>query len=583
VTTLCVVRTDSVFDLASLSEGVMEERLDAWLKTYRAEKMISPIDWETVPDECRIRLDNFARDAAVRRADSFAHEGSLDLRRQEAIRQLVDAMAQSWRLSGEEVRNVVEEFYDELPPKSGMEFEKLATRLFRRKLNASASEVFNGFDPSEEHPVIAASARYLDVPPNQMLDKSGFLHACHNAYDTWTTKQSKDAVLEILKTTGKGGSAIVLQDLLVILDMRGARTWATALKLEQDIGVDTASQDELIRILKRYALMVRRGGPEAIGLTATQPVPEARPAIDSDLTEEAVTSTARFSLAQEETPQADSELIEATSMQDETDEHVKTEHVEEDVVETPIDDTREEFYDPPALIEQESENVAELAPLEEPDLETESSVEAEANDDQTDLDGDTAKSTQQDATELEQQPETISQEETGEPMIKDPNRFQVRALDDLDDDDLEAIEYLFGENAIQYEDDSDDESSEEDDEDEPAHAGGTSNGMQIRQSESLRPTRDESRAPVIEASRSRKDRFLPLRSGDLRRQVVRAIYGNDDRIFDIFLAKLSNAPDWKSGKKVIAEEMLDNRVNLEEEPARELFFTLKRCMSVTIN
>ncbi len=539
----------------------MEERLDAWLKTYRAEKLISPVDWETIPDDCRLQLDNYARDAAVRRADSFAHDGFLDLHRQDAVRQLVDAMAQNWRLPGEDVRRVVEDYYDALPPKPGMEFYKLATRLFRRNVSASASEVFNGFDPKEEHKVIKASAKYMDVPPNQVLDRTGFLRACYNAYDTWTTKQPRDAVAELLKTVKIKGDAIPLGSLLGYLELRGARTWATALKLEQDIGVEKASQDELIRILKRYALMVRRGGLQAIGLSEQPPVPEASQVDEPAVIDKSVSNVVEQDIATDELNEPSTEEIPEPELEDQPD--ALKDETETDSHDDMTEDVQEEVtYEAPSL------KIKEVQETEE------ESSKIDDNSEQDDLISTEPEPQAEDDLEVEIE----TPDESGETMIKDPNKFQVRALDNLDDDDLEAIEYLFGENAIQYEDDSEEDGDGEDDDEDSIIAGGTTNGMQMSRTEEVRSVRDDFRSPEIKTSHLRKDRFIKLRSGKLRSSVIRSVYGNDEKQFDIFLAKLSSTSDWKSGKKVIAEEMLDKHVNLEDEPARELFFALKRCM-----
>ncbi len=576
----------------------MEERLDAWLKTYRAEKYISPVDWESIPEECRIRLDNFARDEAVHRADAFAHDGQLDLRRQEAVRQLVDAMAQSWRLPGDDVRHVVEDFYDALPPRPGHEFDKLAVRLFRRKVNASAADVFNQFDPSEEHPVIEACVKYLDVPPNKVLDRGGFLRAFQNAYDTWTTKQSRDAVLEILQTTGLTTEPIKLNDLLPYLENRGARTWAKALMLEQDIGVDVASRDEIIRILKRYALMVKRGGPEAIGLTAAPPIPdavpdEATPVPELDIT--AVTSEPEpeTQSASEPEPEPQHEVVaepyDEPSFEDEpfVDDTTDDDNLAASSADypSPVDETSDQSTEP---VQDQEENQDTGRQSEEP-------VD-EVIEDEEPADNDMAEATPEPDHGEEEQPlatgesapdestdDTVTTEsdQQGEPHEMDPNRFHVRDLDDLDDDDLEAIEYLFGKDVIDYDDDEDD-SGEDDDEEGPTPAVGTVNGMTSRSVPQMKGLRDvEPGIPVqvAEKPRPQKDRFASLRSGELRGKVVREIYANDAAPFDRFLAKLTSASDWKAGKKFIAEEMLDRRVNLEQEPARALFFALKECMT----
>ncbi|GBE31067.1 hypothetical protein BMS3Bbin04_02109 [bacterium BMS3Bbin04] len=560
-------------------------------------------------------MDNYARDEAVKRADSLAHDGQLDLRRQEAVRQLVDGMAQSWRLQGDNIRGIVEDFYDELPPKPGYEFEKLAVRLFRRQVSASAGEVFNGYDPQNEHVVIKASSKYLDVPPNKTLDRSGFLQTCQIAYDTWTAKQAREAVEELLDCAALSGDDYSLGDLLPLLELRGARTWATALKLEQDIGVESASKDQLVRMLKRYALMVRRGGPEAIGLTAEPPIIEISPDLEIETeTEEAVPASVEEFIDHHTDDDSDEEVVEETV--DEVDENLdeteyESELVEEvDVPESEDDkDIQMETDDEPSsdvsstiefseeTEEDSDEDVEpEIEPETEPDQEPElSSAESEVEDAEEDDDGDVenaeddveeeatkpTSSFAQDEDEVETDAHHISdsEETTGDNMVRDPNRFHVRDLDELDDDDLEAIEYLFGNNAIQYEGDSEEDESEDDEEEAPIEAAGIVNGMQMRKSPVARPLRDSQGDPLIPGSRPHRDRFEMLRSGELRLNVVKDVYNNDETKFDIFLAKLSDSPDWKTGKTVIAKEMLDRHVNLEEEPARELFFALKKCMA----
>lgn len=479
----------------------MEEKLDAWLKTYRTEQTISPVDWEAIPDQCKARLDNYARDQAVRRADRFSDEGLLDLRCQEAVRALVDAMARCWRLPGDQVRQVVEDFYDELPPRPGHEFEKLATRLFRRQVNASAGDVFNAFDPDEEQTVIARAFKYLDVPPNQLLDRTGFLAAFHAAYDTWTMKQPKDAVEELLAAAGVEGGKVSLAELFPYIEKRGGRTWAKALVLEQDIGVETAGADELVRILKRYALLVRRSGPEAIGLAQPSPVPAAE-------------SSAHDEPSGEEKPEPDPEA--GVSEPDEAVERT----AEQPAVETAAEDTEQEL---------------------EPEV-----------------------------------------ERAGERGEEDEATAEAKPVSDLDAEDREAVTFLFGE----------DETREQREtagaEDEPAEGAGIAEAAEPEE-EAEAPAEEESAAPERESAtevgwgpgsiRPRHDRFAPLRSGELRDTVIREIYGGNETLFDVFLAKLSGAPDWDAAKRFYAEEMLEREVNLEDPPSKDLFFTLKQCLA----
>ena len=74
-------------------------------------------------------------------------------------------------------------------------------------------------------------------------------------------------------------------------------------------------------------------------------------------------------------------------------------------------------------------------------------------------------------------------------------------------------------------------------------------------------------------------RFAQLRAGELRDRVVDELYDSDANEFDAFLDRLSEYNDWSAAKKVIAEELLEHQVNLDEDPGRGLFFALKECVS----
>ncbi|MDP8285640.1 MAG: hypothetical protein RAP03_03145, partial [Candidatus Electryonea clarkiae] len=64
------------------------DELNTWLEEHRSENRISPVSWTDLPDDLKIKLDNLARDEAVRRADEFASDQLLDLSRHDAVRHL---------------------------------------------------------------------------------------------------------------------------------------------------------------------------------------------------------------------------------------------------------------------------------------------------------------------------------------------------------------------------------------------------------------------------------------------------------------------------------------------------------------
>jgi len=496
----------------------MEHQLEAWLKTYRGETALSPATWADLPKDCKLKLDNYARDEAVRRADEFARDGHLDLDRQDAIRQLVDSMAQCWMLPGEQARRIVEDFLDELPPKPGFEFDKLSTRVFRRRVNGTWKDLLDSLDLKSEPKIIGIVSGELDIDRRKNTDRTSFLAAWREAYDRWSLAEAKDAVNELIDLVDAGATGateISLREILPLIKHRGASSWAKALELELEVGVESAVRDDLARMLKRYALIVRREG-----VLAEPP----RPHIVSVDHETVLEQTA----AQQARPQA----------------------------------------------------VAEPEPAPEPETIEEPEV-------------------------LQAKEESVEQAEAEQAEVEQP---QASVYDQPSAEDLEAAEELFGkagedaEQEAEAETASEAEPVEQETAEEPAPVGepppAESPAEQPELEESVTveapPSEPEEQAPETESGgrrkrlkdvfspspvRDKKDRFAEIRSGKLRERIVREMYSGDATLLDVFLAKLSGAPDWNRAKQFIANEFFRCKVDLHSELGEELFLKLKENLS----
>ena len=538
----------------------MEAKIDAWLKTYLNETLISPVDWEDLPEECRIKLDNFARDEAVHRADSFAHDGVLDLQRQDAIRQLVDAMAQAWKLSGDKVRGIVEDFYDSLPPQPGDEFNKLAIRLYRRKNGYTWPEVVSQLKAGDETEVVKVVLKHADLPQDVVLDKTNFIKAMRYSYDAWTLAHPKDAVAEAISCLQlEGDRDINLNTLLPLVKKRGASTWNRALELELEVDVQNASRDDLIRILKRYALIVRREG----GL---RPPEVEEPAISS---------------------QSDTEDV--------------IPMVEEKTVDKgPSEDQKVVLQQPDTTIATEEENQSEVA------------IEA------------TAPESDEDSSQFEQDVETTTEEESApdveENIDSDETIEENEALsesvekDVLSEDDKEAYNAMFGANSDESQQDEEfvnieespesanmekrqeDYSEEDVDSTEPVAAKEEASTLETPDEEDSQQVEEaaenvgKAEEEVEQGTRLQdvfvpspqgdsRDRFANLRSGDLRSKIVSEMYDGDETMLDVFLAKLSGAPDWNRAKQFIANEFFRCKLDLHSDLGEEFFLELKESLS----
>ena len=493
----------------------MEHQLEAWLKTYRGETAISPATWAELPKECKRKLDNYARDEAVRRADEFARDGHLDLDRQDAIRQLVDSMAQCWMLPGEAARRIVEDFLDELAPKPGFEFDKLSTRTFRRRVSGTWKDLLDSIDLKKEPKIVSIVSRELDVDRRKNTDRTSFLAAWREAYDRWSLAEAKDAVNELIDLVNSGATGateISLREIIPLIKHRGGASWAKALELELEVGVESAVREDLVRMLKRYALIVRREG-------ALSEAPKPR-TISVDLGAEQASEPSHTTIASVE-------MEEKPAIVDEPIPEPEEESVEE------LESAETDFEEEPVAEEAAAE------PEPEPEVETGSVVE----------------------------PET-------EPVASETHEF-----DQPSEEDREAAAELFGTDEAETESvpalepvAEESEAEIEQTRESPIPEPPATPETPAHEEPKKRRLKDVfSPSPV----RDKKDRFAEIRSGAFRDRVVREMYGGDATLLDVFLAKLSGAPDWNRAKQFIANEFFRCKVDLHSELGEELFLKLK--------
>jgi len=503
----------------------MEYKLDSWLKTYQTEESISPADWDELPQDCKIRLDNFARDEAVRRADQFAHEGFLDLNRQDAIRQLVDAMAQAWKLPGKKVRRIVEDIYDELPPQPGHEFEKLTTKLFRRRESYAWKEILEELNLDKEVQIVGFIIKSADISLETVVTSSSFVNVMKSTYDHWTLVHPKEAVNEIVESTelsdDKSGN-VVISDLLPSIKRRGAMIWANSLNLELEVGIKEADKEDLIRILKRYALIVKREQVETVEEIAVQEV--------------------------------EKEIIEEIPEDVETPE-VVVETPEPEVVEElePEEDVSEE--DEPEVVVEETEAIEEEDEVDE----------IEAGEGEEDFEEELTEEDQEALNEL------ISEEESDEiAEVVDDYDYGDDSTDSIDDEGSETEEAV---------DDPAEEKLEEDTEDELPTEEEIEPEIVVEEKKEKKKAEKKIK-DVFSATphEDKRDRFSNLRSGELRDRIVKEMYKSDSTLLDVFLAKLSGAPDWNRAKQFIANEFFRCKLDLHSDLGEEFFMQLKESL-----
>lgn len=504
----------------------MEHQLEAWLKTYRGETLISPIQWSELPKECSIRLDHFARDEAVRRADEFARDGQLDLDRQDAIRQLVDAMAQCWMLPAEPIRRLVEDFLDQQPARPGFEFEKITTKLYRRRVNGTWKELLDMIDYKNEPKILSVVNEFLDVDRRKNTDRTQFLNAWREAYDSWTLAEPKDCVAELIETSSDGeAGGVALREILPLIKHRGGHSWAKAIELELEVGVEQASRDDLVRMLRRFALIVKRE-------RSAQPAAERKPS----------SAESYFQLVDEVESEPEPTIDPVIEEPD-----ASIEVKSEPEIETPSETEEAPFVDEPEPEEPEQE------------IET---------------------------TEEQVEAEDVAEPEPDDTIEEVPDVEMERQYAKPTEEDLDAAEALFGEDEEQPESDVEvdatDETEEEpatelaEEKEEPAEKPDPIEEMAEEKGEAKRLKDVFTPSPV----KDRVDRFANIRSGPLRDRAVQEMYNGDETLLDVFLAKLSGAPDWNRAKQFIANEFFRCKVDLHSELGQELFLQLKESLDV---
>ncbi len=237
--------------------------LEEWLTAHKQDERISPADWNGLHDELTIRLNNFARDEAVRRADEFAREGMVDTEVHEGIGALVNAMAQVWTLPGEQICRLVEDYLDELPAPPGHEFKKLCDKLFRRRVSATYVEMKEDINIDVLPDIVKCILEDIPCKDSDILDRGQFREALGYAYSQWSLRHPKEAVDEamtLLLPDDDDTSEIDISSVIELMELRNAIAWINALKLELEVGVDTTNRNDLVRILKRYSLILKREG-----------------------------------------------------------------------------------------------------------------------------------------------------------------------------------------------------------------------------------------------------------------------------------------------------------------------------------
>lgn len=597
------------------------ETLDGWLKTYRTEPKLAPAAWESLPDELQRRLENFARDEAVKRVDALARDGIVDLDRQDAIGQLVDAMAQVWTLATASVCSLVEDYIDELPPDPGREFEKFVRKLFRRRVTGTLRDLLAGFEPEQEVPVVATIAGKITDDGKTSYDKSTFQALLQQTYNQWTLDETRDAVEELLSLLDpkKKSDIFSLEEMIPLLEQRGAESWVKALELEREVGVSEATRDELLRIFKRYSLIVKRGGdlPEAEHRAAPA-VTEAAPTVKEagagvvaegageetpagEEEEEDAGGGGIEEMTAEEAPAGEVTGAETVPWaQPPEGEAVVTEEVkEEPVAEEPAGGEEEprtkrtmftevlsipggeqaageepvEAAEETAEIESgviEEEEPAEAADGEEEEEEEEGA--AESGPDETaaeeEVTGEEAQATVEEEPEpsvSEAEEEPVPEEETDRAAGAEEEEETLAGEVPAEEEEPEG-EPVSGEEEGEEEEEAEEEPPAEEIEEEEPVAPPVQKEVEVPSAAELRHALGEEES----------DPFAPLRGGALRDRVVEEMYEGDASLLDVFLAKLAGAPDWNRAKQFIANELLRCQVELHSELGEEFFAVLRK-------
>ncbi len=555
------------------------KELDAWLETHHSESKISPAKWSDLPEDLVVRLENLARDEAVRRADEFASEGNLDLSRHDAVRQLVNAMAQAWTLPGDLVCRVVEDYIDELPPDPGHEFEKLADKLFRRRASTTWDELKTILKDEDLHEVVQNTVSDIALPPQSSIDKQGFLNVFQDAYDSRTINHPKDCVNEIAKLLGitEKKKEISLSEVRELVEIRGATTWVSALDLELEVGIIKASKEELIRILKRFALLQKKqGGPTGVAPSAKKSKPAilmAEEESEVEEVDEAVNETEEVDIPEvsEELEGLDkeiSEIDEDLELDDIVDLDDLELEIDEDIDEADLDEgsiSRENADSDEDAIEAlfGSEDAAALVEDDDEieELEDESQLEQVAEFDVQEEVEDTGAKIDLDAAIDEADEESSGEDENGSVVspeeIIDFDESVSEEVSAASESDLDFLEKASADEEVE------DSVVEEPEEEEIAEV--------IEEPEEKTDKPKRSSADI-------DPRFKDLMEGELRNRIVNEMYSGHEEYLDIFLTKISGTTDWNRAKQFIANELFRNRIDLNSELGEEFYVILKNCM-----
>ncbi len=555
------------------------DELNAWLKTHQNDARISPRVWGDLPEKLRIRLDNLARDEAVRRADVFARDGELDLSRHDAVRQLVNAMALAWTIESSEVIRVVEDYIDELPPAPGGEFQKLADKVFRRRVTASWADIEPVLRKTSLKGIVATVVNDLAIPPQTMLDRGSFLEILQGVYDSWATSHPRESIIDLVETLGVEDrkKKISLQDVKALTDKRGAKTLSWSLELELEVGIAEATADDLIRIVKRYSLIRKReaaSAPSSAGLdrlgrsSVSETIQQKEPEPPKP---EPVEMIEPVSAPIREVPDEKLErLFQGMQRSGEEERLIKKHKSPEPKVDLETNTrTIIEAEAPEVDLYEDEEEEFAIGVVEE--------GEAEAPEDDYDFDSDDVFSF---AEEVEEEAEEeIVEEDTEWSDIEIGGSVQRESTPEVADD------FEIGIPAAEPQEEFTEEEEAAPIRKTPASAPLPSFARRHPVKQEMQtppPVKPAISKPVVSETPVKpvkKDRFTPLRSGDTHNRIVEEMYGGNEEALETFLDKISRAPDWNRAKQYIANELFRCKVDLNSDLGEEFYVVMKRCLN----
>ncbi|MBD3166699.1 hypothetical protein GF324_08885 [bacterium] len=564
--------------MASLEEILTE--LEEWLQTHKAADRITPATWEELPEELQDRLSNFARDAAVQRADDFAREGLIDLNIHEGIRDLVNAMALVWTLKGARVRAIVEDYIDELPAPPGREFIKLADQLFRHRSSGRWQDLVAAVKFDHLTEIVRNALEEMNFGGKEIFDRALLLEQIGLAYSRWALRHPKEAVdevLSVIELEAEEDGEVALDEILALMRMRGAEPILRAIELEEEVGLEALSRADMVRMLKRYALIVKREGGLKTG-SRTHPRLEL---VDSESTDadNAVdkSAPANVDTPSVETPEPASKTKQEPLTHEETEQQEST---EPRLVDTTVEEVADEIKKP-------EPELASDAATPEPTAETEKKEESPFSSTALSAEDEEAISSLFGGADLSEDdsagPDGPAEAEAPEAVEADAEKNG----EEPEQAETEAPSYTEGETRIGEKKVQAEPEDSAESETHPTEESFQSPGWLHEDAESgstdeeTMPTIEEETESEVEQEGEEDDPFSDLRSGELHDRIVKQLYEGDETLLEVFLAKLKGAPDWSRAKQMIANELFRCKVDLHSEIGEEFFLTLKRCMGAS--